>query len=274
MAWAAGILAGSSTVILATAPWDRLQVGVPAENPFGIGSAWTVFEAAAIPMLVVGMVLAVLSVYSVVLRFRRAGGEERQQLKWFVYAGALSVTILLVPPVTPAVGDAITFLQIAAIPLLPAATGVAILRHRLYDIDVVINRTLVYGDAHRRRSCWCTSASVVSLQYLFRALTGGNSQLGDRGLDPGDRGALFEPLRRRIQGFIDRRFYRRKYDAARTLQAFAARLRDEVDVDHLSEEFVGVVRRTMQPAHASLWLRGATARPGGSAPGAGREEGG
>ncbi len=272
VAWTAAVLVVSSTVILATAPWDLLQAGVPAENPFGIGSAWTVFEAAAFPMFAVGMVLAFLSVYSVIMRYRHAEGEQRQQLKWFGYAGALSITVLLFPPITPAVGDALTILQIAAILLLPAATGVAILRHRLYDIDAVINRTLVYG-ALTASLALVYFGSVAALQYTFRALTGGDSQLGIVASTLAVA-ALFNPLRRRIQGFIDRRFYRRKYDAAKTLEAFAARLRDEVDVDHLSEEFVAVIRRTMQPAHASLWLRGSTPSFRGSVPGEAREEGG
>jgi hypothetical protein len=137
---------------------------------------------------------------------------------------------------------------------LPVAVGIAVLRYRLYDIDVIINRTLVYGSLTVMLAL-IYFGGVATTQALFRALTGQEQQpqlavvVSTLAI-----AVLFMPLRHRIQSFIDRRFYRRKYDARRTLEAFSAKLRNETDLDALSEDLVGVVRETMQPAHASLWL--------------------
>ena len=135
------------------------------------------------------------------------------------------------------------------------AVGFAILRHRLYDIDVVINRTLVYGSLTAMLAL-VYFGGVATTQAIFRALTG-QEQQAQLAIVVSTLviAALFNPLRGRIQGFIDRRFYRRKYDAVKTLEAFSTKLRDETDLDALTSEVVGVVRETMQPAHVSLWLR-------------------
>jgi hypothetical protein len=138
---------------------------------------------------------------------------------------------------------------------LPVFTGIAILQYRLYDIDIIINRTLVYGTLTIMLAA-VYFAGVVGTQYVFRTVTG-QERLPQLAVVVSTLAiaAMFDPLRRRIQSFIDRRFYRRKYDAAKTLEAFSARLRDETDLAALSGELVSVVKETMQPDHVSLWLR-------------------
>jgi hypothetical protein len=149
--------------------------------------------------------------------------------------------------------DLLGYAALISFTLVPIAVGFAVLRYRLYEIDIIINRTLVYGSLTISLALVYVGL-VVSLQYVFRALTGGDSQLVIVASTLAIA-ALFNPLRGRIQSFIDRRFYRRKYDARKTLEEFSARLRDETDLDSLSEDLVGVVRETMQPEHTSLWLR-------------------
>jgi hypothetical protein len=196
---------------------------------------------------------------AVIVRFRRSRGEERQQIKWFAYAVAVMVFLFTL-------GQSLGLTQVArvaplvfAIPLvgLPVAAGIAILRYRLYDIDVVINRTLVYGTLTATLVA-IYFGGIVLLQGVFVALTGEKSTLAVVASTLAIA-ALFNPLRHRIQSFIDRRFYRRKYDARRTLEGFSARLRDETDLGALNDHLVGVVAETMQPAHVSLWLRPDTA---------------
>jgi hypothetical protein len=148
---------------------------------------------------------------------------------------------------------------------VPIAVGIAVLKHRLYDKEIIVNRTLVYG-ALTASLALMYLGSVASLQTLFRALTGGGSQLAVVASTLAIA-ALFNPLRRRIQAFIDRSFYRRKYDAAKTLEVFAAKLREETDLDALNAELVGVARETMQPVHVSLWLRPDTVSKKGGTPG-------
>jgi hypothetical protein len=205
-------------------------------------------------MVILAMLLA--SGGSLVMRLRRSVGEERQQLKWVVYSVALLAFVvpstIFVIIILQSLEDARVFFAVL-FPLIPISVGIAILKYRLYDIDLIINRTLVYGSL----TVLLVSvyvASVVVLQGLLRALSGQESQLAIVASTL-LIAALFSPLRRRIQSSIDRRFYRRKYDAAKTLEAFSAKLRDETDLDALSEDLVGAVRETMQPAHVSLWLR-------------------
>jgi hypothetical protein len=221
-----------------------------AEPPFQLPS-YLIADVTFGVFIFANFALLALSAVSLVLRLRRAAGVERQQLKWFVYAVALFA--LVFPPSVLTLGDG--RLIVALLPLVPAAAGIAILRYRLYDIDVVINRTLVYGALTVMLGA-VYFGGVVATQRIFRALTGQEEQpqlaivVSTLVI-----AALFNPLRRRIQGFIDRRFYRRKYDARKTLETFSARLRDETDLEALSEDLVGVARSTFQPEHASLWLR-------------------
>jgi hypothetical protein len=208
------------------------------------------------------------SVISLFFRWRGSGGAERQQLKWLAYAG-VSIAVALLGGVASGYVSGehsyptVLILSVAIAGLtigVPVAIGVAMLRYHLYDVDLLINRTLVYG-ALTGILALVYLGSVVALQAFFRYLTGQDSQLA---VVPSTLAiaALFSPLRRRIQSFIDRRFYRRKYDARKTLEAFSAKLRDETDLDALRDDLVGAVRETMQPAHVSLWLRPNTASKG------------
>jgi hypothetical protein len=251
VAWLAAGVTIASVVLLAIVPWDLLDPGVPAQNPVGIESFRYLGIAPPAPIFLIGIPTMLLCVGSLVLRFKRSRAEERQQLKWFVYAGVVVVGALFVPLLVP--GAASSLLQLFVMPALPVAAGVAILRYRLYDIDVLINRTLVYG-ALTASLVAIYLGGVVVLRELLFGFTGRSSQLVVVASTLAIA-ALFSPLRRRIQGFIDRRFYRRKYDAQKTLEAFSAKLRDETDLARLGDELVLVVRETMQPAHASLWLR-------------------
>jgi divalent metal cation (Fe/Co/Zn/Cd) transporter len=199
----------------------------------------------------------------------------RQQIKWIAFAASLVglvylislISEILFAPETLAVGDDapplwveiqrnMLMLSYAGVPV---AVGFAVLKYRLYDIDLLINRTLVYGTLTASLVA-VYIGGVTATQTIFGALTGQavQSQLAIV-VSTLVIAALFNPLRRRIQRFIDRRFYRREYDAAKTLEAFSARLRDETDLDALSGDLVGVVRETMQPTHVSLWLRPDTA---------------
>jgi len=212
-----------------------------------------VFEAIAAPLW---LAVGALSVASLVVRYRRSHGQERQQIKWVAYAAVFLVTYTLADQVL--LQDDISFIADVVLFLIVfeglwVAVAVAILRYRLYDVDVVINRTLVYGSLTVSLAL-VYLGSVMVLQAIIRALTGQESQLAVVASTLAIA-ALFNPLRRRIQEFIDRRFYRGRYDAAKTLDTFSARLRDETDLGTLSEDLLGVVRQTMQPASASLWLR-------------------
>ena len=211
------------------------------------------------PMLLLAGLGAVISL---VVRFHRARGDERQQIKWFASAAALTVVWLIVfQQSTRGLPEAIVALSgLLVIASIPIATGIAILRYRLYDIDRIINRTLVYGSLTAMLVALYFGGIVV-LQRIFVTLTGQQSTLAVVASTLAIA-ALFVPLRRRVQGFVDRRFYRRKYDARKTLEAFSFKLRDETDLNALNRELVGVVRETMQPAHVSVWLRPETAPKG------------
>jgi hypothetical protein len=197
-----------------------------------------------------------LSALSLVVRYRRAGGVERQQLKWFAAAAVLTVGYVVgeLLGLSRLVGGAWwSVLDAATNTTVYVAVGVAILKYRLYDIDLIINRTLVYGSLTATLALGYFGG-VTMLQGVLRALTGQESTVAIVASTLAIA-ALFNPLRRRVQAFVDRRFYRRKYDAAKTLAAFNTRLRVETDLDALGEDLLRVARSTMQPAHVSLWLR-------------------
>jgi hypothetical protein len=225
------------------------------------------------PLLFNGAILVLWGSFPVAQLYRYArvsDTTQRQQTKWVVFGVAVAVAGVLTTIFT--VGAAVDLppekvgpkmlsmlLMDAFVLLVPLSIGVAVLRSRLFDVDVVINRTLVYG-ALTATLALTYFGGVATTQAIFRALTGQEHQpqlaivVSTLVI-----AALFNPLRLRIQGFIDRRFYRSKYDARKTLEAFSAKLRDETDLDALNAELVGVVRETMQPAHVSLWLRPDTA---------------
>ncbi len=237
----------------------------PVQNPFGVeGFAGEVIFVLVNASVIVVLVATVPAALSLVFRYRRASGIERQQIKWFAYAAVLFGGSLVfggfIGQDLPGVWD-VLFETVTFAPLY-VAVGVAILRYRLYDIDIVINRTLVYGTL-TVSLVLVYFGGVTATQAIFRALTGQQEQpqlavvVSTLVI-----AALFNPLRRRIQSFIDRRFYRKKYDARKTLEAFSAKLRDETDLDTLNNHLVEVVKETMQPAHVSLWLRPDTPRKG------------
>jgi hypothetical protein len=202
-------------------------------------------------------VVAVLAaVASLAVRFRRSQGVERQQLKWLAYAGVMVALCFVLPEAAAnALGSQLAGdLVFAALFVpVPVAVGLAILKYHLYDIDRLINHTLVYGLLTALLG-GVYAGAVVVLGQLFGGVTEDPPSWAVAGATLAVA-ALFQPARRRIQGVVDRRFNRRKYDAARTMKAFSARLRDEVDLDALSAELLAVVDQTMQPSTASLWLR-------------------
>ncbi len=212
------------------------------------------YVQALIQLLFLAEVPAALSL---VFRYRSAGGLERQQIKWFAYAAAIFAVFpnldLLWPGGLPENALFQTISESGAILGLYVAIGVAISRYRLYDIDIIINRTLVYASLTVTLVALYFGGIIV-LQRAFVLVTGEESTLAVVASTLAIA-ALFNPLRRRIQVLVDRRFYRSKYDGRKTLEAFSAKLRDETDLDALSDELMGVVRETMQPAHVSLWLR-------------------
>jgi uncharacterized membrane protein YidH (DUF202 family) len=233
------------------------------DNPLGIADARTALSIGTGVGTALGVGCFVAAGISVVQRFRRAEGDERLQLKWFAYVLAVIATGLAIAalqaPIHDAPGWAQTlgnvgwFLMLVALVFgVPIATGVAILKYRLYDIDVVINRTLVYGSLTAVLAA-AYVGGILLLEFVLRPITA-QSGLAVAGSTLAVA-ALFGPLRARIQELVDRRFYRHKYDARRTLEAFSARLRQEIDLETLRSELGTVVLDTVQPAHVSLWLR-------------------
>jgi hypothetical protein len=255
-AWFTAIVLVPAAILGALSP--GLILSSTLINPLGVEGLPNVSRAIEAFMYA----LIVVGASSMLARLRHAGRIERQQIEWFAYATAVAISgVILKNTVYPAVGVTWVWwvglvLTTVGVVSSPVAMGIAIFRYRLYQIDLIINRTLVYGSLTAVLAC-VYLGGVVFLQYAFRALSGEGSQLAVVASTL-IIAALFIPLRRRIQSFIDRRFYRRKYDARKTLEAFSAQLRNETDLDALSDDLVGVVRETMQPVHVSLWLRSDT----------------
>ena len=258
LAWFLILLCVALLVQAIVQPGPLLQYP-SVDNPFGIAALGHVAErvegTATLLLLASGLAAAL----SMILRFRRSTGVERQQLKWFVSANALLATVMASGPLfwlelIPGIGPLWPVVAFLAFISIPIASTIAIFRYRLYNIDVIIRRTLIYG-ALTATLVLVYFGSVVVLQQFLRAVTGqGNNQVAVIASTLAIYG-LFQPLRWRVQRVIDRRFYRRKYDAARILQAYSAKLRDEVDLKRLTDDLLAVVEETMQPAHVSLWRR-------------------
>jgi hypothetical protein len=270
--WRAVVWLGASAVaadVVGTAFAPRVlesSADRPLRNPLGIegpvGHAFAWLAGAGEALAAVTLVLSGLSL---VLRLRRSHGRERRQVMWFAYVGVLALVpfvVLVLLSVLAGDQDApwlnalavIAWWSLVALILvgLPAAIGIAILRHQLYDIGVVINRTLVYGALTLTLGA-SYLGSVLLLQLVLNPMTQGSDLAV--AVSTLSVAALFRPARRRIQLLVDRRFFRHRYDAARTLQAFGARLRDQLDVDALGNDLQVVVRDTMQPTQVTLWLR-------------------
>lgn len=258
----AAALAGWA-VSQALAPGRLVNAGyADATNPFGIEALGSVFWTIGGISLVLLLATSVASLASVIVRFRRSRGTERNQLKWIAYAAAVVLLVVLaqlaveaIAPMNDALVNVMNLTLSTALTSVPIAAGIAILRHGLFDVDVLINRTLVYG-VLTATLAGVYVGGVVLLQYLFGTFAGETSQIAVVASTLAIA-ALFNPLRRRVQAFVDRHFYRGKYDAAKALEGFSARLRGETDLDELSRDVAGVVRETVAPAHVSLWLRGA-----------------
>ena len=226
-------------------------------NPFGVEGLATLLGTLGMVGLFMTLAVAVAGGISLVVRFRRARGVERQQLKWFAFSGVVFCAVFAIGPVlwylpeSPGTEWIWTVLFLLGASTIPVAVGIAIMRYRLYEIDLLINRTLVYGTLTVVLAL-VYFGGVAAAQTIFRALTGQEEQpqlavvVSTLVI-----AALFNPLRHRIQSFIDRRFYRRKYDAAKTLEAFSAKLRDETDLEALNAELVGGVGKTMHSAYVS-----------------------
>jgi hypothetical protein len=266
LAWLSGVVLVVVSLSIALAPGPLPDLG-GVRNPFGLeGYPWIAEASNVISALI--PLCALASALGLVLRYRRSGGEQREQIKWIAFAGSfvglmslitVFSTLVFVPLFLDSTGTQPLWLgvlqdvELLSFAGIPVAVGFAVLRYHLYDIDLLINRALVYAPLTVTLGATYVGG-VIGLQYVFRTLTGQGSTLAVVASTLAIA-ALFNPLRRRLQALVDRRFYRRKYDAAKTLAAFGSRLREETDLDSLSDEVLGVVRETMQPTHASLWLR-------------------
>jgi len=273
LAWLSGAVIVVLSLGFGLAPGPVASLPRKIRNPFGLEGLPWLSDAANVGFPLLALCI-LASVVSLVLRYRRSRGEEREQIKWIAFAASVIGLLFLIglvisliygstPPSWTRLLDTMTALSYTGVPI---AVGFAVLKYRLYDIEVIINRTLVYGSLTLLLALVYFGGVTVT-QAIFRTLSG-QEQQPQLAIVVSTLviAALFDPLRRRIQAFIDRRFYREKYDAAKTLEAFTARLRDETDLQALNGELTRIVRETMQPSHVSLWLRRDTAPRGSRGP--------
>jgi hypothetical protein len=252
---AAAAAVGTAVIITLSALQPTLQnEDHPVRNPIGLAGTPDP-EEGALGAVLFGLLLvcAAAAAISLVLRFRRSQGVERQQLKWFTYAATLMILFMVLSDYLLPQSGVVDALYGFVVVLVPVAAGVAVLRHRLYDIDRLINRTLVYGLLTALLGTGY-AAVVLVLGQVFGGVGGNPPSWAVAGATLGVA-ALFQPARGRTQAVVDRRFNRRKHDAAKTIQAFSTRLRDQIDLDTLSAELLAVVDQTMEPTRVSLWLR-------------------
>jgi hypothetical protein len=259
VAWAAAVVLLATCVVAAITPGPMDEQQQWPRNPLGIESAAASLQRTEQPLTLCLVAVLMLCAASILVRFRRAQGIERQQLKWFSYAIALFALVFVAYLVTTLLwgewlsNTASDVVFAIGYGLLPVSTGIAILRYRLYDIDRIINRSLVYGLLTA-----LLGSSYIGVILLCGDLFGGITDDPPSWVIAGATlavAALFQPARRRIQRLVDRRFNRRRYDAVRTVDAFTVRLRDQVDLDTLTTELLTVVDQTIEPTTSSLWLR-------------------
>lgn len=253
--WLAIGAAGLLTVMAALQPGPLSHIST-VHNPFAIEGTTVVYPW--VPSIVSVLILAAVGAcaISVILRFRRAQGEERQQLKWIAYAAALlilyAIVGVLIQAFAPRYQLAVELAEAPVFVALPIAVGIAILNYRLYDIDLIIRRTLIYGVLTGALTL-VYFGSVALLQTFFRAFTGQQQSPLVVVLSTLAIARLFAPLRRQMQNAVDRRFYRHKYDAEKTIAAFNTVLRDEVDLQRLETALLTIIEETIQPESLSLW---------------------
>jgi hypothetical protein len=257
--WWARVAAAAPVLLVLLAAVDPQPLAPEhpeVENPLAVPVPTGLLLAVAAVAAVIVLATLVAAAGSLVVRFRRARGTERQQLRWLAVGAALAAMALLVAVAAGAMGrDGVVLAALGTcVALLPLATGAAILRYRLYDLDRILSRTLAYG-----LLTVLLGGGYASVVLGLGQLLGRDSNLVVATATLAVA-AVFQPTRRRIQALVDRRFNRRRYDAAQTIQAFSARLRQQVDLDSLTGELLSLVEQTMQPTQVSLWLRPQTDR--------------